>query len=295
MYDRLLTAVANEVWAIDRTKGRAILAFLAFAATGRKLSAEERAEKIGPSEARNIRERHGAIAVVPLHGIMSQFGGTLMETSEPMASTARVGAAIDKAVADDGVKAIVLHIDSPGGGIYGVRELAAKVRAARDVKPVIAQVDSVAASAAYWVATQATEVVVTLGGDVGSVGVYTVHEDVSGLLDAEGVKETLIYAGKYKVEANPFEPLSEQARAHLQGRVDAAYRDFVAAVASGRGATTARVESDFGQGRVISAKEALAAGMVDRIATFDDTLARYSRKPQDHSRRATAALAIARS
>lgn len=276
-YERILKAVACEPWAIDPLKGRAIVEFLAFAASGQTYSDEQRAEKIGNPQAKQIRERSGSVEIIRLHGVMSQRIG-LLEQSSGGASSDQVRQAINAAVANESIKAIMLHIDSPGGSIYGTAELAAAVRSARDVKPVIAMVDSVAASAAYWVASQCTEINLTPGGDVGSIGVYTLHEDLSKALEAEGVKPTFVFAGEHKVEGNPFEPLSDSARQHLQARVDSAYRDFVAAVASGRGVTAKVVESTYGQGRTLPARDALAAGMVDRIATFDETLARYTRQ-----------------
>ena len=85
---------------------------------------------------------------------------------------------------------------------------------------------------------------------------------------------TILSAGEYKVEGNPFEPLSEEARAFIQGQVDAAYAQFVKDVARGRGVSVADVKNGYGQGRALDAKAAKAAGLVDRIEMFDDTLAR---------------------
>jgi ClpP class serine protease len=152
-----------------------------------------------------------------------------------------------------------------------------------------------AASAAYWVASQASEIVATPGGDVGSIGVYSMHQDISQALAAEGVTTTLVHAGEFKIEGNPFSPLEAVAREHLQARVDQAYGQFVLAVASGRGVKPAEVEADYGRGRLVGAREALAAGMIDRIETFDATLARYARPASgvDYSRRAKAAAAKA--
>ncbi len=286
-FEHLLAWIAREPWAIEPGKAQEILAFLSLRASG-----EELAERIHPSRERSIREGSGSVAVVALHGTMSQRVLPGASTGGG-ASTEAVGRAIDKAAADETIKAIVLHVDSPGGSVYGTRELAAKVSAAKSIKPVIAQVDSLAASAAYWVATQATELVVTPGGEVGSIGVLAMHEDISGALEAKGVRPTIVSAGKYKAEFSPFGPLGEDARAHLQERVDAAHRDFVRAVAQGRGTKPSTVEADYGQGRTLQAREALAAGMVDRIATFDETLARFTRGAS-HQRRAAAAQAIAR-
>lgn len=286
-FEHLLAWIAQEPWAIEPGKAHEILAYLELRAFN-----GETAERMHPSRERSIREHPGNVAVIPIHGTMSQRQLPGASTGGGVASEA-VGRAIDKAVADEHIKAIVLHVDSPGGSVYGTRELAAKVSAAKAVKPVIAQVDSLAASAAYWVATQATELVVTPGGEVGSIGVLAMHEDVSAMLEARGVRPTVISAGKYKAEFSPYGPLGEEARAHLQSRVDSAYRDFVNAVAQGRGTKPSTVEADFGQGRTVQAREALAVGMVDRIATFDETLARLTRRTP-RQRRALAAQAIIR-
>lgn len=83
---------------------------------------------------------------------------------------------------------------------------------------------------------------------------------------------TLVSAGKYKAEGHPFAPLSDEARAALQRRVDECYARFVAAVAAGRGVSDATVREGYGQGRLLGARDALAAGMIDEIATLDDVL-----------------------
>ena len=87
-----------------------------------------------------------------------------------------------------------------------------------------------------------------------------------------GVSTTLVHAGKYKVKGNPFEPLSDEARAALQADVDDVYALFVADVAAGRGASDADVRSGYGEGRVLSAARAVDAGLVDRVATFEDVV-----------------------
>jgi ClpP class serine protease len=114
---------------------------------------------------------------------------------------------------------------------------------------------------------------------VGSVGVYTIHEDLSKALDQLGVKLTYISAGKFKVDGNDAEPLSDTARAHMQGIVDAMYSRFVGDVALGRGVTPTAVANGYGQGEAVTADEALSLHMVDRIATLDDTVNRALTTP----------------
>jgi ClpP class serine protease len=116
-------------------------------------------------------------------------------------------------------------------------------------------------------------------GSVGSIGVFAAHEDLSAALEKEGIKMTLISAGKYKVAGNPFEKLSDEERAEVQARVNDAYGQFVKDVARGRETTPAAVRSGYGEGRMLEAKAAKAAGMIDRIATMDETLARLTARP----------------
>jgi signal peptide peptidase SppA len=218
-----------------------------------------------------MRSVSGKVGVIPVHGMIEQrlgfmgalFGGTATED---------VGRELDAMLADKAIDAIVLHIDSGGGTSYGVQELGEKIHAARGRKPVYAMIDSFGASAAYWLASQAKQVVITPGGDTGSVGVYTLHADYSQAAEREGVRFSVVKAGKYKVEGNPYEPLTAEARDHLQEMVDETYSEFVRAVARGRGVTPEAVRSGYGEGRVVSARKAKAAGMVDKIMSFNDLM-----------------------
>jgi len=112
----------------------------------------------------------------------------------------------------------------------------------------------------------------------GSIGVFTAHEDLSKALAKEGIDVTLISAGKFKVENNPFEPLTDEGKAVLQARVDEAYAAFVKDVARGRGVSVADVRNGFGQGRALSAKDAKAAGLIDGIRTLDGTVSKFAGK-----------------
>lgn len=233
------------------------------------------------------------IAVIPVWGVISPHARDIEDTSGPPGTAAEsVGRLFDMALNDPNVSSIVLDVDSPGGTIGGVPELAGKIFGARGKKKVVASVSGMAASAAYWIATAAEEVAVTPSGEVGSVGVYMVHQDFSGFYGKEGVNHTIIKAGKYKAEGHHAEPLTDEAKASLQGRVDESYGLFVNAVAKHRGVKAADVRGGYGEGRVVSAKAALDMGMVDRIATFDEVVARLtSRGGSKPSGRNAAALA----
>jgi signal peptide peptidase SppA len=187
------------------------------------------------------------------------------------------------ALADPDVGAVLLDLDSPGGVVDGIPEAAATLRAMRGSKPIVAVANGMAASAAYWLASQADEMSVTPSGAVGSIGVYATHRDMSGAGKLQGVATTLVSAGKHKTEGNPWEPLSDEARAAIQHDVDHFYNLFTADVAKGRGVKQADVKTGYGEGRVMNAKDALAAGLVDRVETLGEAATRLSRRGAETS------------
>lgn len=215
----------------------------------------------------------GAIAVLSLTGVISQHPDWFADTSIDQFS-----ADLLAAVNDPGVGSILISIDSPGGSVYGVQELAGMMMAAREQKPVVAIANSLAASAAYWIGCAASEFYCTPSGEVGSIGVWQAHMDISGALEQAGVKTTLISAGKYKTEGNPYQPLDENAQNFMQSRVDAYYNDFVSAVATARGVDPDTVKNGMGQGRVLGAQDAKKANMIDGIMTFPQLIQRMQKK-----------------
>ncbi len=268
MYSHIVKALMTTPWAIMPSKLEAIVEFVMLKANGEQAFDKPNYEaKAGRPRA----SKQGNVAVIPVHGVVSQRMNMLQEFSGGV-STELLTAQINEAVADSSVKAIVLDIDSPGGSVYGVSEVSDVIYAAREQKHITAVANSLAASAAYWIGSAASEFVVTPGGDVGSIGVYTAHQDVSALEENMGVKTTLISAGKHKVTGNPYEPLSEEALGQIQSSVDDYYDMFTSAVAKHRGVSVSDVKNGYGEGRVLGAKEALKAGMVDRVATFDEVI-----------------------
>jgi len=226
-------------------------------------------------------QRAGAVAVVPLQGVLRQKGSTFMDElfGDGGGSTDRFAANIRRLAADDSIGTIVIDMHSPGGEVFGTQEAADAVCAARSQKKVIAIANSLSASAAYWIGSQATEFVATPSSLVGSIGVFAMHEDISKMAEAAGVKVTFISAGKFKTEGNQFEPLSSEAEAAIQKTIDQHYSQFVASVARGRKVSQASVRDGMGQGRVLTSKDALAAGMIDRIGTIQDVLGSLSVEP----------------
>jgi signal peptide peptidase SppA len=184
--------------------------------------------------------------------------------------------AVLEAVADRDVTAILLRVHSPGGDCQGLEETADALHRAGATKPIIAHGDAMVASAAYWLAAQAHQIILTPSGEAGSLGVLATHDNLAGAAEKAGMKREFITSAPFKAEGHPFGPLSPEARAHLQRRVDERGRAFVEAVARGRGVSTATVAERFGQGRMLDARSALAAGMVDAVAPFAETLARVA-------------------
>jgi len=217
----------------------------------------------------------GAVAVLPLIGSIFNRANIITDNSGGVVLT-DVAARFRALVADPAVSAIVLDVDSPGGVVDGVEEFAAEVLAAREVKTVVAVADTLMASAAYWIASGAAEIVATPSATVGSIGVYALHTDESRADEQAGLKRTLIYAGRHKTAGNPHEPLADDARGLMQQLVDETYAKFVAAVAKGRDTTPAAVRGGYGEGFVLHAEQARAAGMVDRVGTLQETIARLS-------------------
>lgn len=273
-YPNIVRAFCAQPWAMLPEKLAALTEVVEIRASGVKVPAETVAHYATAAAARRAATPSGtgAVAVIPIYGVISQRMDMMTEMSGGT-STEAVGAAFTSAMRDPQVSAIVLDIDSPGGSVSGVPELAETIRKARGEKPIIAVANSLMASAAYWIGSAAEEVVASPSADVGSIGVYQIHVDASGFYQGQGLRHTMISAGKYKTEGNPYEPLDDDAREAMQGAVNEWYGLFTAAVAKHRDDTPAAVREGYGQGRVLTAKQAKAAGLVDRIATLDDVLA----------------------
>lgn len=275
-YERILRYAATTPLALLPSKWAEIASVLIFRASGHEFTPEEIAARLGDERGGSGPASTGTIAVIPIRGVIANRMGTMDESSGGV-SAERIGAMLSAVAEQPSVKTILFDIDSPGGTVPGVPELAAQMFAVRESgKRLVAHVNDCACSAAYWLAAQCDEIVSVPSGTVGSIGVFCAHNDLSAALEKEGVKVTLISAGKFKTAGNPFEPLSDEERAVVQARVDDAYGQFVKDVARGRGVTPADVRNGYGEGRALSAKEAKAAGMIDRIATMEDTIARLS-------------------
>lgn len=277
-YAHVIELVRARPWAILPETYRVIQAIVKRHVAGDLMSEDEVRDRIATSQAqygdRNGAQQSGAgVAILPLYGPIVPKANLMTDLSGA-SSVQGFMRMFRSALADSEVKAIIIDVDSPGGLTDLIPEAAAEVRAARGQKPLVAVANTLMASAAYWLACQADEVVASPSALVGSIGVYTEHDDMSGAYALAGISPELISAGKYKVEGNDLGPLDEEARRHVQALVDDAYGQFVSDVAKARGASADDVRNGFGQGRVLTAKMALAEKLVDRIDTLEATIKR---------------------
>lgn len=183
------------------------------------------------------------------------------------------------AKADPKTKAVIVDLSSPGGEAVGAFETAQAVRELAAVKRTVAIVNGMAASAAYAIASGASEIVTTETGVSGSIGVVLLHADYSEHLAEEGIKPTLIFAGAHKVDANPFQPLQDGVKADLQAEVDAFYGLFLKTVALGRGTRLNVIAARKTEARTFIGEGAVSVGLADRVGTFDGLLAELSALP----------------
>ena len=211
----------------------------------------------------------GKVAVIPIYGTLVRRTSGL-EAESGLASYTGIAAQLDAALASPEVAAILLDIDSPGGESGGVFDLADRIRAASQVKPVWAVANDMAFSAAYALASAATRVFVARTGGVGSIGVIAMHVDQSVKDAKDGVRYTAVFAGERKNDLNPHEPISDEAQAVLKAEVDRVYDLFVETVARHRGLDADAVRAT--EAGLFFGSNAVAAGLADAVGGFDDAL-----------------------
>lgn len=242
---------------------------------------------------RSERGPGATVGVVPVIGVLTQRGDVI--NSSETRSTASVADEVQALVADPKVDAVVMEVDSPGGEVYGVPEAWQAIHAAAKVKPVVAHSNSQMASAALYLGAAATELWVTPSGEAGSVGVYALHVDESKAVEAEGVAIEFIVADEspYKVEGNPFEPLSNDAREQMRKMVNRYMGMFVRDLAKGRGVSVEHVRQHFGKGRMLGPQEAVSVKMADQVGTLEHAIRRAAQlgRERREQREATAARA----
>jgi capsid assembly protease len=284
-----LLDVINAPWAITPEMLGEIHAIYDRHMRGDKIDLESLAAQTGISFETSPKGYtvEDGVAVLPIDGVIAKRMNLMTKISGGVSSEL-IGKDFAAALADRSVQAIVLAIDSPGGTVDGTPELADQIYQARGTKPIVAVTDGMMASAAYWIGSAADAVYISSEVALtGSIGVVTKHVDMSAAEAKQGIKTTEIFAGQYKRIASQYEPLTSEGRAYIQEAVDHAYGVFVDAVARNRGASIDTVLSQMADGRTFHGSQAVAAGLVDGVATLSAAIEQareLARKPQPITR-----------
>ncbi len=215
-------------------------------------------------------------ARIPIYGVISKRINLINRISSPGTSTLEIEKDLKAAIEDPSVKDILLDIDSPGGTIDGVIECSDLIYSCRRKKPIAAYANGDMCSAAYWIGSSADKVYASRGADVGSIGVYSAIYDYTVANHNAGVKTEIIKAGKNKAVGHPDKPMSSEDREIVQKRIDNIYNLFVEAIARNRNMSIDKV-LEVATGDVFMGKDAVEAGLVDEIRTFDSLFT--SQKP----------------
>lgn len=237
------------------------------------------ATRLGHAGAYELRP--GGVAVVHLGGLMLQRPGLIARLFLGAIDTEQVAEAISAAAADPEVRSIMLRVNSPGGAVHGTAELAAAVKEAANLKPVVGITDGSACSAAYWAVSSCSRVYGTSPNVmVGSIGVVSVHTYTPS---ASGVVVTEIKSGRFKAVGSSSKPLSSDDLAYLQERIDYLATQFINAVAANRGLAPAAVAAQ--EARVFIGQQAVDAGLMDGIMSVGDLERQLANDPSRFARR----------
>lgn len=244
----------------------------------------QEAKAAGPISEGNVSPRlyqmlSGGIAVIDLRGPLMKFSSSLSNNT----STVFARRQVRMAAADEEVKAILLRIDSPGGTVSGTQDLGDEIAAAAKMKPTEAYVEDMAASAAFWLASQARRINANATALVGSIGTYATVTDSSGEAAMNGYKVHVVKAGDMKGAGVPGTEVTAQQLAEVQRIVNDLNGHFLAAVAAGRKMSIDQV-TKLADGRVHIAADAKSLGLIDAVESFDQTVARLRSAVQPSSK-----------
>lgn len=198
------------------------------------------------------------VAIIAVEGMIVSAGKTIE----------RLHAAAD----DASVKAVVLRIDSPGGGVGPSQEIHDEVAKLVQSKPVVVSMGSLCASGGYYIAAPASRIFANPGTITGSIGVIMEFTNIQDLLDKIGLKNRVVKSGKHKDIGSPVRPMSAEDEAILQGLIDDVHSQFVEAVAAGRKLEVATVKP-LADGRIFTGRQAQTSGLVDELGNLESAIA----------------------
>lgn len=274
-YDHVLSFALTHPWAVEPETLSIIGRIIGQRVAGLKASEEDIAAALVNRQNLPQATSGGGYAVIPVYGVIAPRMNMLSEMSGG-ATFEGLSNDLQKVMANKAVKTIVFDINSPGGNVAGATEFAREVMAARTKKAIIAQIQHTGASAAYWFASAATQVYASPSSQIGSIGIYAAHDDISEALAKLGVKRTYLSAGEGKVDGLDT-ALSAEAKARMLATIEDAYGRMVGDIVKGRGKgmTAERVRTEW-KAHLYPASQALSLGLIDGIATLDETIARIA-------------------
>lgn len=220
----------------------------------------------------DLYERDGTVGVIKVSGhLVSGYTGPFFRAwgiigYEDIAEAAALAAA------DRQAPRLLLAMASPGGSVAGCNQCSSILKALAQAKPMTGYAD-LAASAGYWLFSNAPYLFASETAVTGSIGVIRIHREYSKMEEREGITTTVMRAGRYKMLANPYEPLTEEAKAEIQLQLNDMYEGFIGVVAENRSTTTMIADQVMGQGREFIGKRGLEAGLIDALGGYTDALA----------------------
>jgi len=199
------------------------------------------------------------IAIVEVKGVITQSSGVIED--------------LQQYLADDGVKAIVLRVDSPGGGVGPAQEIYREIMRIRSTskKKVVTSMGSVAASGGYYIACASDRIVANPGTITGSIGVIMQFSNLEELLKKIGVKGVVLKSGEHKDIGSPFREMTPEEKGIMQEVLDNVHQQFIQAVADGRKLERSKV-AQIADGRILTGEQAKNLGLVDQLGNLHDTI-----------------------
>jgi len=262
MPETVITEMQNHKWAMEPNALQVFLEKMAKISAGSLITAVsvEVPKKTLQVTDGTARINISGVLLKSVPGWMRLFGFDVTGYDE-------ITEQIEEAVADETVSAIELAVSSPGGMVSGVEGAASAIYNARSIKPVTAVVEDLAASAAYWLTSQAQTISAGRTAEIGSIGVYSVYIDWSGYEEKAGIKIIVIRSGEHK--AMGWDKITESQISAVQEIIDGLADQFISAVAGGRGMS----KDDVGKlatGRLWLAEAARGAGLIDTVTLNED-------------------------
>ena len=264
---RVLSALTRQPWAIRPDMLDTLMAIAQREGNDPNFAAmeSERYQAGGLSE-----PAPAGIAVIDITGPIFARADFFSDISGA-ATCEHITQALDDTLADPSIGSIILRIDSPGGEVTGIHELANHIYASRDIKPLVAYVSGSACSAAYWLASATSYIFTDKTASLGSIGVVAAWTDSSEAREKQGIKEFEVVSSQSPNKR--LSPDSDEGRAALQTELDGLADIFISDVATFRGTTTDNVIAQFGQGGTFLAEPAIVVGMADELSSLREVVA----------------------